>query len=102
MATDNVKDLDLTEDLDIRINNGDFVVNYSDANHILCIIKTTIGSFKQFPLIGVGIDYYLSSTGQEPVVKRNINVQLESDSYENIEVKVNADNTYFVNAKRKL
>lgn len=101
MATDNVKDIDLTSDLDLKISNGDFVVNDSDANHILLIVKSTIGSFKQYPLVGVGIDYYRSSTGQQSALRRNINVQLELDSYENIEVKVNSDNTYYINAKRK-
>lgn len=101
MATDNVKDIDLTDALDLKIANGDFVVSDSDQNHILLIIKSYLGAFKQFPLVGVGIDYFRSSNGQQSAIKRSISVQLEYDSYSNIETIVNKDNTFYITAKRK-
>lgn len=97
MAT--AKDIDLTEDFDLIITGGDFKVSASDQNHIAVIIKTFIGGFKQFPLVGVGADFYISSAGQESILKRNIEVQLKTDSYTDVEVDV-VGQDYYVNAER--
>ena len=99
MAT--AKDIDLTDDLELRIEDGDFKVSESDQNHILLIVKTYLGAFKQYPLVGVGVDYFLSSSGQQQVLRRNITVQLKADSFTSVEIDAN-DNTYAINAKRIL
>jgi len=96
----NVKDIDFNESFELKIANGDFVLSDSDQNHIMLITKSYLGAFKQYPLIGVGVDYYQASTGQQQVLKRNIKVQLESDSYQVTDVKILANDTYYIDAKR--
>ena len=95
-----VKDISLEEDLDLTITNGDFVISDSDQNHVINILKAYTGGFKQFPLVGVGIDYYLASSGTQQVIKRNITVQLESDGYKVNEVEVLGQSKYSIDAKR--
>lgn len=75
-----VKDIILS-DYDLVIENGDFKISDSDKQHLNLIIKTYVGSYKDFPLLGVGIDYYLASSNQQLILKSNIITQLVSDSY---------------------
>jgi hypothetical protein len=76
-----VQDFILDNTYDLVIENGDFVIAPSDEQHINLLFKTTVGSWKQFPLVGIGIDYYQASAGQVDTLKRNINVQLTTDGY---------------------
>ena len=95
-----VKDIDLETDLDLKIIDGDFVISDSDQNHVINILKAYVGGYKQFPLIGVGIDYYLASAGTQQVIKRNITVQMESDGYKVNKIEVLGQNKYSIDANR--
>ena len=95
-----VKDIDLETDLDLKIIDGDFVISDSDQNHVINILKAYLGGYKQFPLIGVGIDYYLASAGTQQVIKRNITVQMESDGYKVNKIEVLGQNKYSIDANR--
>ncbi len=55
-----MKDLLLTDDNDIAIVNGDFVVGDSDNQHQKLILSTNKGDWKEFPVLGVGIEDILS------------------------------------------
>jgi hypothetical protein len=79
MAT--VKDIELDEDVDLVIENGDFSVSESDQQHIILIINTFPGHWKQFPTCGTGIIQYLASSGQGSKLNRSIRVQLEADGF---------------------
>lgn len=98
MAT--AKDIDLDDDLDLRIVDGDFVIAESDQNHIINIIKATKGGFKQFPLLGVGIDQYIGAPLIQQILKREISVHLESDNYRVNEIKVLNSDDYYIDAER--
>ena len=95
-----VKDIDLETDLDLKIVNGDFAVSDSDQNHVINILKAYVGGYKQFPLVGVGIDYYLASAGTQQVIKRNITVQMESDGYKVNKIEVLGQSKYSIDANR--
>jgi hypothetical protein len=95
-----VKDIDLESDLDLRIVGGDFVIADSDQNHVINLMKANTGGFKQFPLVGVGIDYYIASSGTQQVLKRNITVQLGSDGYEVNKIEVLGEAKFSIDAKR--
>lgn len=82
-----VKDIILL-DGDLHIVNGDFDVQESDSQHIELIIDSWIGSWKQYPLCGIGIDNYVKSSGQSLALKRSISVQLEADGFTEIDVYV--------------
>lgn len=95
-----VKDIDLETDLDLKIIDGDFAISDSDQNHVINILKAYAGGYKQFPLVGVGIDYYLASAGTQQVIKRNITVQMESDGYKVNKIEVLGQSKYSIDANR--
>lgn len=78
----NVKDLALDSEGDIKIVNGDFSVEFSDVDHVEDILLSSLGHWKQFPLLGINIEQQLSSNeNQQQIIKRKILQQLESDGY---------------------
>jgi len=98
-----VKDITLDDNLDLIIENGDFKVSDSDMQHIQLICITDLGHWKQFPLLGVGIEKYIASSGQTDALKRNINIQLSSDGYKVNQILVSntSENfTYSIDATR--
>jgi hypothetical protein len=90
-----VKDIILDDDLDLLITDGDLTVSYSDEQHMLIIVNTSVGSFKQAPLMGVGITQYISSSGQTDALRRSINIQLAADGYKVNEVAITGLNETF-------
>lgn len=97
-----VKDI-ILEDYDLVIENGDFKVSNSDNQHIELICITDVGHWKEYPLLGVGIEKYIASSGQTEPLKRAIKVQLASDGYKVAQVVVNGTNedfTYYIDATR--
>lgn len=98
-----VKDILLDDDFDLIIENGDFKIGSSDMQHIQLICITDLGHWKQFPLQGVGIHNYISSSSQVDALKRAINIQLAADGYKVSQVTVNGTNenfTYSIDATR--
>ena len=77
-----VKDILLGDDGDLIIKNGDFLVGDSDVQHVNDIIEASPGYYKQFPILGVGIDSYMNSSGKEQQLNNAIRINLESDSYQ--------------------
>jgi len=97
-----VKDI-ILEDYDLVIENGDFKVSSSDNQHIELICITDLGHWKEYPLVGVGIQKYIASSGQTESLKRTINVQLSADGYNVSQVEVigsNEDFQYYIDATR--
>jgi hypothetical protein len=90
-----VKDITLDDDLDLIIENGDFKLSLSDQQHILLILNTSVGNWKNAPLLGVGIQQYVSSSGQVDALKRAINIQLASDGYKVNDIIVRGQNESF-------
>ena len=101
---DYVKDILLDDDFDLLIQNGDAVIGASDEQHIALILKTYPGAWKFNTYVGVGIDQYLASSGNEDLIKRNISVQLKADNYQvnKITLTKTSDNnfSYFIDAER--
>jgi hypothetical protein len=76
-ATDLLQDTDG----DLLIENGDFKIGASDNQHQEDIIGAYPGDWKQFPLVGVGINDYSGSTGMKATVESQIRQQLIADGY---------------------
>jgi hypothetical protein len=83
-----VKDI-ILENKDLFIKDGDFVVDFSSFQHSQVIINSSIGSFKQHPLCGVGVNSYIASSGQSQALKTQIITQLQADGFTDIDVIVN-------------
>lgn len=75
------QDFLLDENYDLLITGGDFVIGASDNQHIQDIIQSYIGWWKQFPLVGVGIQSFVNSNGQDQALSRSIQIQLQSDGF---------------------
>lgn len=66
---------------DLLFTDGDFTVGYSDDQHQVDLIQSTKGSWKQYPLCGVGIINYLNASGAVMQLKKEITTQLTIDGY---------------------
>lgn len=93
-------------DGDLKIANGDFMIGDADADHVEDIISSSQGEWKEFPLVGVSIDQYLNSAGQENEISRQVRLQLSGDGYSQLGVITtrNVDGTFDikVDATREL
>jgi hypothetical protein len=88
------------EDNDLVIQNGDFVITDSDAQHVEDIIQAYVGHYKEFPLVGVGIDLYINSSGTQLELERLIRLQLEGDGYSVNNIIVENDGKITIDAER--
>lgn len=66
-------------DNDLIIQNGDFVVENSELQQAQAIIQAAPGEFKQFPLVGVGIEQFIGSTIDKPILYAFITNALAED-----------------------
>lgn len=83
-----VKDIIIDDTGELVFSNGDFVIRDSDPQHVLLLVNSMPGSWKQFPTAGVGIINYSGSSGRTAELRRLISVQLEGDGYRDVEVGV--------------
>lgn len=96
-----VKDIILDDDNDIIINSlGDFSVLDSDQQHVILIINTFLGQWKESPYTGVGIVRYLNSSGQQQTLRRNMTVQMIADGYTVREIILKDNELYYIDATR--
>lgn len=73
-------DIQLTENFDLLIEAGDFVVDQSDNQHIKLLIELHKGNIKQYPLTGVGVERLLNGS-IDGAIRAEIQRQLEADGY---------------------
>lgn len=66
---------------DLEIDLGDFVLADSDQQSVQDIINAYKGNYKEFPLIGVGIDTYKHSTPDASELQSIVKKQLEADGF---------------------
>lgn len=66
--------------------DGDFIFADSDSQHIQDIFESEIGWWKEFPLVGVGINNYINSSGKEQEIQGNASIQLRADGYQSPQV----------------
>ena len=72
---------DFKFDTDLVVDLGDFVLADSDQQSVQDIINAYKGNYKEFPLIGVGIDTYRNSTPDESEIQSIVRKQLEADGF---------------------
>lgn len=80
------KDFLLDANGDLDIVNGDFVTGDADNQHVSHIMNATKGTYKQTPLLGVGISLELNGI-LDGFIKRRIQLNLEIDSYKVLSIK---------------
>lgn len=82
-----MRDLQL-KDGDLHIQNGDVSIAESDRQNASLIIGSQAGSWKEHPIIGVGVDDWLCEETLEDDVIRAIKEQLDLDDYYDARVKI--------------
>ena len=93
---------DASGDLFINPLSGDFEIAESDTKHVEDIIQSFVGDWKQFPLLGVGIIRYSSSTSKLQSLLRNINVQLKGDGFKLDKVSIQEGQLYITGERRNV
>lgn len=102
-----VKDIELTEDNDLLIINGDFSARKSDEMHVEHIMVADKGQYRQSPMIGLGLAKYVNAKFDgilKNKIRRLLSVMLESDglsikklvidSLSNIQITVQRNKDY--------
>ena len=88
-----------TNDLTIN-NNGDFQITESNDQNIEDILYSVPGYWKESPLVGVNLYYFLNSSGKQQEMKNIINTQLTSDGFTIKYLIVNQDGTINLDATK--
>lgn len=76
---------------DIVIAGGDLLVGKSDQQHVEHIIRADRGHFRQWPLLGLGIEKNIKGPINAQELKKAIKLQLKSDNYNVREVQVSRE-----------
>lgn len=99
MARQDLNTDDNEKDLVIDALTGDFIVRESDKAHIDYIVNTSVGQWKQSPLLGVGIFNFLNAAGGLQTAKRVIQTQLTSDGYRVDKITTNEEGELDITAE---
>lgn len=81
-----MKDFKRTDNLDLEIKNGDFLIDESDQQHIEDIFIAQKGEFKEFPQLGFGAINYIKTNTTIYQFERDLRIQLQFDDYNNAEI----------------
>jgi len=100
MAT--VKDFAVDNSNNFILSGGDFTIAPSDEQHIVDIVNSAKGSWKEYPLCGVGIDNYLNSGVNQQFLTNEIKTQLTRDGFGSVQVDFEGNNSlnFMVDAVR--
>lgn len=85
-------DFKLDANGDIAIENGDFVIVESDQQHILDIMSSVPGWFKESPLVGFNPYQYLNGRVSVTDLNKEAKIQLQADGYKNVVADLKQDN----------
>ncbi|MEG0927264.1 hypothetical protein [Chryseobacterium sp.] len=79
-------DIQVDENYEPIIRNGDFVIGESDRQHVIDITFAHPGEFKAFPTLGFAAVLQLKKNPNKNQFKRDLNIQLEYDGYSNPDI----------------
>jgi len=89
----------LDDEGDVRIENGDFVIDDAEAQHVDDLIYSFKGDWKEHPLLGAEAQRQLKQGNSLTKLKKAIKTELENDGYSNVDVTIDGDEIY-INAER--
>lgn len=83
------KDIVVSENDDLEIVNGDFVVATSNKQHVRDIFRSHKGEYKEYPLLGFGAGGYLKKNNDlKYTFLRGLKQQLRYDGYDNTVIEI--------------
>ena len=77
----NGNDILLTDELDLKIENGDFAIGRADQQNVQIIFLAHPGEIKEWPMLGFGASKYLKTNVTQAKFYRNLKMQLKYDGY---------------------
>lgn len=98
-----MNDLLLDNDMDIAVENGDFVIEDGEEQHQQLLLIASQGSFRQSPLTGVNVSKYIKTgftQAQIDTLRQKITLHLQYDGYARSVVKINGFDDIQINAER--
>ncbi len=98
-----MNDILLDDDLDLAIENGDFVIGDSEEQHQELILIAFQGSFRASPLTGIGITRYYKasfSVGNIDKLRQKIRLQMQYDGYKTVKTAINSFEDIEIEAER--
>lgn len=99
-----ILDLLLDETGDLLIENGDFVIDESTAQHMDLLLLSNKGEWRHSPSVGVGLRTFLNSPFgpvQRAGLQREIQIQLEADGAEINTLSIDATGEMELSAQYK-
>ena len=96
-------DILVTDTYELQIEDGDLVLDASDAQNQQFIIKADKGNFLETPTIGVGIDQYLNSNmaAYLPKIRKDIEVNFQLDDYLLLDLTLDENTIDFIAKSKK-
>jgi len=92
-----MKDFLVDEEFDLQINDGDFVVGESTAQHQKVLIIADKGEFKEVPMRGVGARRYIEDHTPDNLA-REIRTEFAADGMTVNKIQIASDLTIQVDA----
>ena len=77
----NITDILLDDNADLQEQDGDFLIGDCSNRYIEYITKAFQGHYKESPLVGIGIEYYLNANVNPQILERDIIKQLQDDIF---------------------
>lgn len=94
-----VHDFILGDDMDLSIVDGDLDFGESTLEHQRDILLAQKGSFRQVPLVGVGITTELLNDQNEDEFRRTVQEQMELDGMKVARLVVTAPGSFDLNTR---
>lgn len=82
------QDILIGDDMDLIIENGDIKLGLSDYQHVNNLMLSNKGEYKQYPILGIGIQKYQNCI-IDKTIEQEIKLQLEIDGVKQKDVKLN-------------
>lgn len=95
-----VKDILTNELNELIIQEGDFVIESSEEQHIEAILRSEKGHWKESPTMGVGIVSEVNSTGRIENLEREIMLQLKVDDWQNVNLDLSDIENILIEANK--
>lgn len=79
-----MRDIQLDNNGDLDVRNGDFIIGESDEQHVESILNAAQGTWKQHPLLGANLPKRTKmpiTVSSRAKLNKNIKLQLEYDAF---------------------
>jgi len=90
----------ILKDGELSIVNGDFEIGESTQQEIENILIAFKGEYKQYPLLGAGLQKMLKARNTRQGITREVNEQLQYDGFRNIDFKIEDAENFTIKAQR--